>query len=233
MFAKRLRRLRYRFERPAVRFAGVSDAVVQDLREAGIATPALLPNPLDQAALRRELLPRSAARAALRLSVSAFVVGVVGRLHPKKAPARALRLFQRFRQAAPTAHLVFVGDGPLRAELEGIADDGVTFAGFRADAKTLLNAFDVLLCCSTEREAFGLALLEGLAAGLPVIAANQPGPRFALGDEGVYFESDDQLLDALHGQRQRAPARPYSNLETPHVARFSPAALAERWAEIA
>ena len=233
MFAKRLRRLRYRLERPAARFAGVSDAVVEDLRVAGIATPALLPNPLDPAALRRELLPRSAARAALRLPASAFVVGVVGRLHPKKAPARALGLFLRFRQADPMAHLVFVGDGPLRAELEGIADDGVTFAGFRADAKTLLNAFDVLLCCSTEREAFGLALLEGLAAGLPVIAADQPGPRFALGDEGVYFESDDQLLDALHRQRQRAPGDARSGLETPHVARFSPTALAARWAEIA
>ncbi len=239
MFEKFSRRLRYRVERGPVRFAAISEPVRADLRAAGMATPALLPNPIDQAALRSALLPRSAARAALGLPASAFVVGVVGRLHPKKAPERAVRLFRRYRQADAAAHLVFVGDGPLRAELEGIADDGVTFAGFRADAKTLLNALDVLLSCSTAHEAFGCALLEGLAAGLPVIAADQPGPRFALGDEGTYFNTDDQLLDALRQRRERIPAKSRecspkkiaAGVER-HVARFSPPALAKRWAEL-
>lgn len=228
MFSRLSRRLRYRLNHQAVCFAAVSEPVVADLRAAGVATPALLPNPLDQAALLRALQPRAAARATLRLPASAFVVGVLGRLHPKKAPDRALRLFQRHRQAHPTAHLVFVGDGPLRAELERRAGEGVTFAGFRADAKTLLNAFDVLLSCSTEREAFGLALLEGLAAGLPVIAADQPGPRFALGAAGIYFDRDEQLLDALRQHPARSPA----HVAARHVQLFSPTALARRWGEL-
>ena len=215
-----------------MRFAAVSEAVAEDLRTAGIAAPALLPNPLDAAALRRGLLSRPAARSALQVPASAFVVGVVGRLHPKKAPDRALQAFQRFSRGDAGVHLVFVGDGPLRAELERLGEKAVTFAGFRADAKSLLRAFDVLLCCSTEREAFGLALLEGLAAGLPVVVADRPGPRFALGDEGVYFDGDDELLEALRRHRDGTRRGECVTAAAAQVARFSPTALAERWRKL-
>lgn len=231
VLAKVSRRLRYRLQRRGVCFAAVSEAVADDLRAAGVVSPALLPNPLDCAALRRGLLSRPAARAVLGVPATGFVVGVVGRLHPKKAPDRALRAFQRYRREDPSAHLVFVGDGPLRTELERRGGEGVTFAGFRADAKRLLCAFDMLLCCSTEREAFGLALLEGLAAGLPVIAADRPGPRFALGAEGIYFDSDDELIEALRRHRDGALAS--TPAATPaHVERFSTTALAERWRKL-
>ena len=230
VFATISRRLRYRLRSRSVRLAAVSNAVAEDLRTAGVAEPALLPNPLDCVALRRGLLSRSAARAALQLPDAAFVVGVLGRLHPKKAPDRALRAFQRYRREDADAHLIFVGDGPLRTELEGGGDEGVTFAGFRADARRLLPAFDVLLSCSTEREAFGLALLEGLAAGLKVIVADQPGPRFALGDEGVYFDSDDELIEAL--RRHRGAPASGCRAAAAQVERFSPSALAERWRKL-
>ena len=179
------------------RFAGVSDPVAEDLREAGVPAPLVLPNPLVADQLRAGLRSRTDARAELGLDGEGFVVGVVGRLHPKKDPGRALRTFERFRQAHPPARLVFVGDGELREGLERGAGGGVVFAGFRSDARELLRAFDVVLACSTRREAFGLALLEALAADVPVICANRPGPRFVLGDCATYFDNDDELVGAL------------------------------------
>ena len=179
------------------RFAGVSDPVAEDLREAGVPAPLVLPNPLVADHLRAGLRSRTDARAELGLDREGFVIGVVGRLHPKKDPRRALRTFERFRQTHPLARLVFVGDGELREGLERGAAAGVAFAGFRSDARELLRAFDVVLACSTQREAFGLALVEALAADVPVVCASRPGPRFVLGDCATYFDSDDELVAAL------------------------------------
>ena len=197
-FARARRRWRRRLLGDgACRFGGVSDAVAEDLARFGVAAPLVLPNPLAADRLRANLRSRTDAQAELGLSAEDYVIGVVGRLHPKKDPARALRAFGRFRQAHPRARLVFVGDGELRQDLERAAGAGVTFAGFRADGRELLTAFDVLLACPTEREAFGLALLEALAADVPVICADRPGPRFVLGDCATYFDTDDELLRAL------------------------------------
>jgi len=179
------------------RFAGVSDPVAADLARAGVAAPLVLPNPLAVDQLRAKLRSREEARAELGLGGEDFVIGVVGRLHPKKNPAHALRAFEAFRRAHPRARLVFVGDGELREDLERAAGTGVTFAGFRADSRELLKALDVFLACATGQEAFGLALLEALAADVPVICADRPGPRFVLGDGATYFDSDDELLRAL------------------------------------
>ena len=179
------------------RFAGVSNAVADDFRAAGVAAPVVLPNPVDADELRRALRSRTDARAELGLSGGDFVIGVVGRLHPKKDPVRALHAFERYLPGNPGARLVFLGDGVLRGELERRAGAGVLLAGFRADARHLLRAFDVVLSCSTAREAFGLALLEAMVADVPVICADRPGPRFVLGDWATYFDSDTELLGAL------------------------------------
>ena len=202
MFARYTRRLRRRLwasGRPC--FAGVSPPVADDLSASGIPSPVVLPNPVDAAALRRGLLPRAAARRALGLPEGAFAIGVVGRLHPKKDPLRAVDVFARYRARDPAACLVFIGSGPMGGKIREKAGVGVTLAGFRPDARALLGAFDAVLSCATEREAFGLVLLEAMAAGVPVIAADQPGPRYVLDRCGAYFETDDELLDALRATR--------------------------------
>ncbi len=210
------------------RFAGVSDPVAEDLAEAGVPAPLVLPNPLIADHLRASLRSRTDARAELGLRAEGFVVGVVGRLHPKKDPGRALRAFERFRRTCTRAHLVFVGDGELREDLERGAGAGVVFAGFRTDGRELLRAFDVVLACATEREAFGLALLESLAADVPVICVDRPGPRFVLGDCATYFDSDDQLLHALQSTAEGRPAEGRVEPRT-RVELFSVEALAARY----
>ena len=198
LFARHARRWRRRLAGDGdTRFAGVSDAVAEDLRAAGVASPVVLPNPIDADALRRQLRPRADARAELGLSATDFAIGVIGRLHPKKDPRRALRAFKRVQDANRNARLVFLGDGELRAELERDAGTRVLFAGFRGDVRGLLGALDAVLACATAQEAFGLSLLEALTADVPVICADRLGPRFVLGDCGVYFDSDSDLDAAL------------------------------------
>ena len=230
MFARATRRLRRRLAgRGHARFAAVSEPVTEDLRAHGIESPLLLPNAIDHHALRESLHSRANARTTLGIPESAFAVGVVGRLHPKKDPLRALGAFERYRRENPRAYLVFVGDGPLRPQLLHRAGANVVLAGFRADARTLLRAFDALLLCSTDREAFGFVLLEAMAAAVPVVLADRPGPRSVVGDCGTYFDTDDELVAALRGLCSEPEFETIERARQRVSARFSVDALAERY----
>ena len=192
MFARRRRRWRQRLFAPNVAFAGVSQAVVDEMhRHHPSLRTLLLPNPIDIAAHDRARLGRADARATLGLEPDAFVVGSVGRLHPEKRPMLALDAFAA--AALPRdAQFAFVGDGTLRAVLEararelGVAER-VRFSGYVADAARCLAAFDALVFASGPTEAFGMSLLEAMVARVPVVCADQAGPRSVLGPDGRYF----------------------------------------------
>lgn len=233
MFSRSTRRLRRRLAgRGHALFAGVSEPVADDLGASGIESPVLLPNAIDARTLRETMLERTQARAVLGVPSRAFAIGVVGRLHAKKDPLRALGPFESYRRENSRACLVYLGDGPLRQRLLEEAGDGVVVAGFRANARTLLSAFDLILLCSTDREAFGVILLEAMAAGVPVVAADRPGPRSVVGDCGAYFETDDELLAALRKIGAREPVETVERARQRVSARFSAAALAERYGRI-
>lgn len=117
---------------------------------------------------------RTAKRASLGVPQDAFVIGNVGRLVPAKGQQYLLSAFAKVRQTVPNAHLVIVGWGELLDELRAQAsalgvDSHVTFTGARLDVPELLATFDVF-GFSSIHEAQGIAILEGMAAGIPVIA---------------------------------------------------------------
>ena len=94
------------------------------------------------------------------------MIGSVGRLVPGKRIDVLLRSLSG--HAGVTA--LVVGEGPERPSLTTLARDlhvDAVFTGESADVPGLLSAMDVLVAPS-EEETFGLAVLEGLAAGLPV-----------------------------------------------------------------
>jgi glycosyltransferase involved in cell wall biosynthesis len=188
------RRIRRRLDallwRPRPTFAGVSQPVAEDLNQ-GVGAVALLPNGIDLARTDRVRLGREEARSALGLPQGPFIVGVVGRLHPKKRPELAIAGLRAALDRLPEAMLVFVGDGALQADLERQAAGlPVCFKGFVPDAVNLVAAFDLLLLPSGEREAFGLVALEAMAAGVPVLCGPAPGPRFVVGATGRRFAPD-------------------------------------------
>jgi glycosyltransferase involved in cell wall biosynthesis len=116
----------------------------------------------------------SAVRAELGVPVGAALVGVVGRLTEQKGHIYLLDAFTEVVQMLPSAHLLIVGDGELRLDLEhqvarlGLRDN-VTFAGYRQDIARIVVALDVMVMPSLW-EGFGLVLLEAMAAAKPVVA---------------------------------------------------------------
>jgi glycosyltransferase involved in cell wall biosynthesis len=131
-----------------------------------------------------KLAPFAGIRAELGLDENTFVIGSVGRLHESKGPDV---LIAAFRAAAPDrAALVLLGDGPQRAELERLAagDPRIHLLGHRPDVHASLRDCDLFVSPSRE-ESFGLAIIEAMSLGLPVIATAAEGPAEYLQDQPV------------------------------------------------
>jgi L-malate glycosyltransferase len=118
------------------------------------------------------------------------VVVHVSNFRPLKRVEDVVGVFARVRAARP-ARLRLVGDGPVRASVEalvrqlGLAAD-VDFLGERDDLPTLLRDAAVFLLPS-ETESFGLAALEALACGVPVVASRVGGVPEVVPDGEVGF----------------------------------------------
>ncbi len=131
---------------------------------------------------------RAAARARLGLAGDARVVAYLGRLVPIKGVPLLVDALP------PGATLVIAGEGPLRASLAGRAHLlGEVHGGARDD---LFCAADVLCLPSIElaggrTEGAPLVLLEGMAAGVPVVAAAVPGIVELAGDTAWLFPPGD------------------------------------------
>ena len=160
------RKLYLRWRAAGVRLAGVSPSVAKPLAEFS-GYNMVLPNVLDTEKEDREKLTKDAALVELGLSPGPFTIGVIGRLHYKKQPALAVEVLSSLRREVPDARLVFVGDGDEREALAS-EDDAICLAGHHDRASRLFDAFDVILHTGNV-EAFGMVLLEGLFAGIPVV----------------------------------------------------------------
>jgi alpha-1,6-mannosyltransferase len=119
-----------------------------------------------------------------------------GRLSVEKRPHRSLAALAGLRAAGIDAVLVVAGDGPLRGRLERAARRKslpVQFAGFVTDPKhlaTLLASADVVVAPGPV-ETFGLAALEALACGTPVVVSADSALPEVVGDAGVAVSGED------------------------------------------
>ena len=106
------------------------------------------------------------------------LIGHLSNFRWVKRPQDVIRTFHRVTQHHP-ARLLMIGDGPDREATERLADelgvgDQVRFVGTDLDVEELLPQLDLFLLPS-EQESFGLAALEAMACGVPVIASNVGG----------------------------------------------------------
>lgn len=131
----------------------------------GVATP-IVPPPRDLAELR----------VSLGLPQSSFIVGTVGRLvdDSHKRVSDLLRALTLLRDADDKVHLLVVGDGKERPQLERLAlelgvKSQVTFAGHSDQVGGFYGLMDAFALVSG-REGFGLVVAEAMLCGLPVIA---------------------------------------------------------------
>ncbi len=117
-----------------------------------------------------------------------------GRLSVEKRPERSLSTVESLRAAGVPAVLVVAGDGPLRDRLARRAEGlPVRFTGFvhdRVALAGLLAAADVVLAPGPV-ETFGLAALEALACGTPVVVSASSALPEVIGDAGVAVAGED------------------------------------------
>ncbi len=111
-----------------------------------------------------------------------------------------VRVFAQVRQQVP-ALLLFIGDGPTRPATEALANqfglgDVTRFVGSRSDIAPLLQMSDVFMMPS-EAESFGLAALEALACGVPVVATRVGGLPELLTDGVTGFLHDVGDVDGM------------------------------------
>jgi glycosyltransferase involved in cell wall biosynthesis len=160
-------------ERLGAATVAVSDTVAGRLRDWGVPGRRVhvVPNGIDAARFRFDPAARRATRARLGVPEDAFTVGGVGRL----VPGKRFGVLIEAVAALPGARLLLAGDGPERAALRALATrlgaaDRVRLLGEcdRDGVAALLSAVDVFVSASRD-EAFGLAVVEALAAGLPVL----------------------------------------------------------------
>ncbi|MBG0821012.1 glycosyltransferase [Planomonospora sp. ID91781] len=149
----------------------VSGTVADRLARWGVPRSRIevIPNGIDSQAFHYDPYLRHEARARLGIPPDAHVVGGVGRLEPGKRFDVLLEALAGLDGSV----LLLVGEGSARGALTeraralGIAER-VVFTGESTEVPALLSAMDVLAAPSVE-ETFGLAAVEGLAAGLPVL----------------------------------------------------------------
>jgi glycosyltransferase involved in cell wall biosynthesis len=185
----------------------ISEATAQVMREWAPATRdrlLVIPNGVDLARFRDS----QAASKREIVGLDAPVIANVGRFEPQKNHTCLLQAMTR----VPDAHLVLIGDGPLRPEAEHLArtlgiSERVHFLGRRPDVPQLLRMSDVYVQPS-RFEGFGLAALEAMAAGVPVVASSVPGLASVVAGAGVLFPSgNERRLAAEMDSLLRSPER--------------------------
>jgi glycosyltransferase involved in cell wall biosynthesis len=179
-----------------------------------------VPSGVPTAELRAQSPGRAAARASLGLPADAFVVGALGRFVAVKGFDLLVGALPALAAAVPSARVLLVGDGPERIALETQATalrvgERVQITGATADIARCLAACDVLAAPS-RNEGMGRALVEAMALGVPVVAADvggipavvgegecgrlvPPGDVAALAEALVELGVDHALRDKLAG----------------------------------
>ena len=181
--------------------------------------------------------PRNQTRAAWGIPVDAPVVGTVTRLSAQKAPLDFVTAAALVLEQHPDAYFMMVGDGPLRGDVEALAQelgiaDRLVLTGLRRDIPELMAAFD-LFTLSSLWEGLPRVLPQAMATGLPIVATAVDGSSEVIeqGVNGLLTPpgEPDRLADAiasLLGDRERMSQMGALNRE--RVEAFSATRMVER-----
>jgi glycosyltransferase involved in cell wall biosynthesis len=204
-----------------------SRAAADRLRQAGLPGRKLIviPNALPDTAF----VPATPALAIVRNQVR---IGMIARMnHPAKNHRLFLRVASRLAARFSNVEFVLVGDGPLRPELEVYAracglGTRLQWLGDRNDVPVILAALDITVLPSSS-ESLSNVILESMAAGVPVVAADvggnseliqdgQSGSLVPMNDD-VFVEAVARLLVSPElrrefGERGRTHAKAHHRL---------------------
>jgi len=183
---------------------------------------------------------RLECRRAFGVSPDGIAIGIASRLVPDKGHDVALKAFSALAERFPEARLLIAGSGPLQPQLELLAHrilpaGRARFLGYVQDMRAFFGTCDLVLFPSLPSfgEGFGLAALEAMAAGVPVLASEagplpevvdaESGLVLPPGDVGAWAEAiADLVTDPVRRHQMGEKAR------TRAAERFSVATMANR-----
>lgn len=136
-------------------------------------------------------------RRDLNIPEEAFVVGMVGRMSPQKAPDVFIKMAKQVKDKVPNAHFIIVGNGNQETKIRKYAEDNnfsesLHITGWVDNPMSYVEIFDVA-CLLSRWEGFGLALPEYMMAGKPIVASRVDAiPNIIRnGENGLLVEADD------------------------------------------
>ena len=182
-YARHSRRWHARWHKDRISLIANSNAVRDDIRNYLVDFPEekiqTLYNRIDYHTMSGQLLSRDAARKALGLDNDSFIFANVGRLHPDKDQSTLLKAFAACYQDLPNSKLVIIGQGRLENDLKREVqvleiNTNTLFPGKIAAAWRYFRAFDCFVL-SSDREPFGMVLLESMVAGGPCYSSRLRG----------------------------------------------------------
>lgn len=205
------------FHRRMTAVLGNSINVVRQLRDEGVPDEklGLIYNGLDSE--RFSLVSREDARAVLNIASDELVLISIANLIPYKGHLDILAALAKAKSKLPSGwRMLMVGrDDGIGPELRKRANEygleaHIDFLGPRSDVPDLLAASDIGLLCSHE-EGFSNSLLEGMAAGLAMVATDVGGNAEAIRhlESGIIVPPRDiaRLAEVLERLAQDAPLR--------------------------
>ena len=170
----------------------------------------LIPNGIDTDRFRPDVEPIA------YLDKFSPIILFVGRFEPRKGLKYLLQACPMILKEFPEAKFVVVGAGVLehyyRSYMEGFLEEHVIFAG-RVSPEELPKYYascDIFCTPATGGESFGIVLLEAMASGKPIIAADIPGYRTVMqdGEQGLFFNTCDpgslaeKAIDVLKNKKR-------------------------------
>lgn len=197
--------------RRAARFVAISTIVAREYAENGIPAERIvrIPNSVDSSTFT-PVFPaqKDELRARLGMPAGRRVAVFTGRLVTTKGLASLLRAWPAVIARHPDALLVLVGSGGLglqnceeelkRCVTQGGLEDSVLFTGAVGNVDEYLKASDLFVFPS-EREAFGISVIEAMASGLPIVTTCIDGIKDIVRpdvDALVVAPGDDRALAA-------------------------------------
>jgi len=183
-----------------------SDAIRARILDQRIAHPRKITVIRNGVASRSTL--RSEARSSIHRELAiddrASLVGMVARLDPIKGHRFFIEAAADVLRCNPDTHFVLIGDGPLRSEIaERLESAGLTdrvhMLGDRSDVAQLISSLD-LLVLSSLHEGLPNAVMEAMAAGVPVVATAVGGTRELITDGETGFLATPADSEALAKQ---------------------------------
>lgn len=199
--------------RSADLFLAISSGIRDVLVQSGVASSqvALVPSGVDLEMLRAPRAPQR-VRTELGIARDATVVGTIAALTGNKSVHDLVAAAVGVADQVDDLHVVIVGDGPARADLENqVARLGmaarVTFTGFRTDVIDVLSTFDCFVLAS-RLEGLGTSIMDAQVLGIPVVATRTGGIPDLVEDgvSGLLVPpGDPHLLGSAIGRMLREP----------------------------